>query len=715
MSDAALPDSLRKHPRLGQWLQVSAQGGIRAFTGKVELGQGITHALRLIVAEELDLEPQQVEMVRPTTAHSPDEAVTSGSLSVQHSGATLRLAAAHLREACRDRAAQWCGVPRDSVVLEGGVFRAGTSRYTWAELVDAAMLDEPIDPAQAGSRPIGIPSHREQGRPDIEQKVFGEFTYLHDLSPAGMCRGQVFRPAVLQATMDDASWEALALRLRALPGIVKVVRDGLLLGVLAESAHALERSARIVAQADLWRGEVDVPAPDDVPRWLRSQPLETATLVDRRPEAPLPAATRVWQAEFGRGWLQHASIGLCCAIAQWTGGTLQVWSHTQGIFNLRRDLALAFRLPEDAVHVCHADGAGCYGHNGADDVAFDAAWLARHADGRPLRLEWTRQQEMASAPMGPAMAVAIEAAVDAQGRLQAWKQEVWSQGHGTRPGRDTTPALLGAWQVEPPFPITMAVNAAPHSGGGADRNATPPYAMPRLEVVNHRVLAMPLRVSALRSLGAHVNVLAAESMVDDIARSLGRDPLQYRLDHLPHDERARAVLAEVASLSGWGRPPGDRPEGWGRGIGFARYKNTGAWCAVVVDLVVEAEVRLRQLWIAADLGRVVHPDGARNQIEGGAIQAASWTLRESAHLSARGIVSSDWESYPILGFTEVPAVGIALVDRPDCPSLGAGECSIGPTAAAIGNAIRDALGLRARHMPFTADTLMRAVQAQDPD
>jgi CO/xanthine dehydrogenase Mo-binding subunit len=271
--------------------------------------------------------------------------------------------------------------------------------------------------------------------------------------------------------------------------------------------------------------------------------------------------------------------------------------------------------------------------------------------------------------------------------------------------------LLGAWQTANAFPVTMAVNAPLAAGGGSDRNAVPPYAIPEIEVLNHRVLAMPLRVSALRSLGAHLNVLAAESMIDDIAKSQGRDPLAFRLGHL-QDERAKAVLAEAAQISGWGiSKPSKAQEGFGRGIAFARYKNTGGYCAVVAQVVIEEEVRLQKLFIAADLGRVIHPDGARNQLEGGAIQAASWTLREATDFGPEGIRSDDWESYPIFQFSDVPEVEVALVDRPDCASLGAGECSTGPTAAAIANAIHDALGVRIRAMPFTADNLMKVVQA----
>lgn len=725
-----VPEHLKNHPHLGQWLRIGADGRIHAHSGKVDLGQGISHALRLLVAEELHVGPDQVQMVKPTTAASPDEAVTSGSLSMQHSGASLRYAAAHFREVCRARVASQAGVAAQDVALDRGVFRAGSARAGYAELVDAAMLAAPVDTQHLRERDGRPSALRELKRGDIEQKVFGEFEFINDLALPHMAHGAIFRPKTLQAGFDEAAFERLASELESIDGVIAVVRDGLLVGVIAEAEHVLGKANKKVEKAKVWVASTPpastVPGSTDLPNWLKTQPLDTTVILDtasagdpvraepveaHASRRALPA--RTFRAEYGRAYLQHASIGLSCAIAQWHGSELQVWSHTQGIFNLRRDLALAFGVPADSVAVCHADGAGCYGHNGADDVAFDAAWLARHAGGRPVRLQWTRQQEMANSPMGCAMTVGIEAGVDEDGNLVSWKQDVWSQGHGTRPGRGKTPSLLGAWQTADPAPVAMAVNQPPHNGGGSDRNAVPPYAIAQALVTNHRVLAMPLRVSALRSLGAHVNVLAAESMMDEIARSLGRDPLEYRLAHL-EDGRAQAVLREVARLAGWGTRA-SREEGFGRGIAFARYKNTSAYCAVIADLVMEEEVSLRKLYVAADVGLVVHRDGVVNQIEGGAVQAASWTLREAADIGADGIRSDDWESYPILGFAEVPPVEVSIIDRPDLPSLGAGECAAGPTAAAIANAIHDALGVRMRTMPFTADALMDAAQNQEQE
>jgi nicotinate dehydrogenase subunit B len=714
MNVPVLPSGLAKHPRLGQWLDLAPDGRVRAYSGKVEIGQGILHALRLIVAEELQLDPSQIEMVRASTARSPDESVTSGSLSIQHSGAALRCAAAHMREACRGRWARQLGVAPEAVKIENGVFFVDgkDARAGYPQLVDSALLAGTIEPLHAGSNAHNRAGLGATPRSDIAQKVFAQFEYLQDAVLPHLCFGQVFRPTTLLAQVSEAAAARLVSELTRLDGVIEAFRDGILIGVLAQEENVLAKAAKKVSAANLWRGCADIPAGDAVGAWLKAQSLDTTVIADQKPQAATGAPHRTIRAEFDRPYLQHASIGLCCAIAQWSDGALQVFSHSQAIFNLRRDLALAFGIPEDSVAVSHWEAAGCYGHNGADDVAFDAAWLARRAAGRPVKIQWTRHSEMANSPLGPAMTVAVEAGLDERGRLVSWRHEVWSQGHGTRPGRGETPALLGAWQTAHATPVTMAVNQPPASGGGSDRNAVPPYTIPRIEVLNHRVLAMPVRVSALRSLGAHTNVFAAESMMDEVAVSLGRDPLEFRLAHLD-DERARAVLIEAARMSNWSAAaPADAAEGFGRGLAFARYKNTSAYCAVVAHLIVEDKVKLRKLFIAADLGRVVHPDGARNQIEGGAVQSASWTLCEAADVGPEGIRSDDWESYPILRFSDVPQVEVALIDRPDCASLGAGECSAGPTAAAIANAIHNAIGVRIRAMPFTAEHLLKLVQSE---
>jgi CO/xanthine dehydrogenase Mo-binding subunit len=333
----------------------------------------------------------------------------------------------------------------------------------------------------------------------------------------------------------------------------------------------------------------------------------------------VPPATRTLRARYSRPYLAHASIGPSCALAQWSGDALHVWCHSQGVYNLRSDLALALGLAAERIVVAHVEGAGCYGHNGADDVALDAALLARAGGGRAVRLLWTRADELAWSPFGPAMAIELEADVDGAGEVVAWRHDLWSNGHSSRPGREASPTLLAASHLGQPFERLLAINP-PLPAGGADRNSVPLYDFPARRIVNHRLLAMPLRTSALRSLGAFANVFAIESFVDELARARDEDPIAWRLRQLS-DPRARAVIDAVARRAGW--TARQRRENWGHGIGFAKYKNLGAYCAVIAEIEAEREIRVRRLVAAVDVGRVINPDGVANQIENSAIQAAS--------------------------------------------------------------------------------------------
>ena len=451
---AALPAAIESHPWLGAWLDVQPDGMVRAFSGKVDLGQGISHALRLIVAQALTLPAKRIVMVPASTRHSPDEAVTSGSLSVQHSGAALRMAAVCLRERCRAAMALRHAVASDAVRLRDGVFSVSNACAGYAELADAAMLASPIEVVpEPALHPPAWP-YASSPRPDIAAKVFGEFEYISDLQLPGMLHGRVFRPDTLTAEVEEAGAARLLQSLRALEVVTLAVRDGVLFGVIATNEAALECAARTVekvaANHGVWRAAVHVPAAEATAAWLKAQPVETTLVLHRQVDQPAAEAAdppRRYRADHHRPWLQHASIGLCCAIAQWDGAdadrcSLDVRSHSQGIFNLRRDLALAFDIKPDRVTVSHVEAAGCYGHNGADDVAFDAAWLAQQVPGRPVRVQWSRHAEMGHAPLAPAMQVEVAAELDAQGRIASWSQRCLEPGprHAAGPRCHAGPA-----------------------------------------------------------------------------------------------------------------------------------------------------------------------------------------------------------------------------------------------------------------------------------
>jgi nicotinate dehydrogenase subunit B len=474
-----------------------------------------------------------------------------------------------------------------------------------------------------------------------------------------------------------------------------LVRDGSFLGVLAEREEdAIAAAAKLRAKCR-WEGAAEVPG--DTRAWLKSHVAERNIAKENADPAAKARGVKRVQASYSKPYIAHASIGPSCALARWKGDALEVWTHSQGIFGLRQDLAKILRMKEEQIVVMHAEGAGCYGHNGADDVALDAALLARAAGGRPVRLQWMREDEFAWEPYGAAMAFELEAHLDNAGQIVSWRHELWSNGHTHRPGRAKLPTLWAAAQLENPFELSPAVNPA-LPAGGADRNSIPLYEFPDLLVVNHYVKDMPLRSSSLRSLGAFGNVFAIESFMDECAA--GRNPIDFRLAHLK-DPRGRAVLEKLApAFSAF-----KKSENRGRGIAFAKYKNLGAYCAVLAEVEVSHELRVTRLVAAVDVGLPVNPDGVINQIEGGCIQATSWALKEAYRPGAVA-----WEDYPILKFSEVPAVSVFLLES-NQPSVGAGECTMGPTAAAIANALHDALGVRVRDLPLTAERIAAAINA----
>lgn len=681
--------SLQANPRLSSWISICPDGTVLVRSGKVELGQGVLTALAQIVAEELDVSPHRVRMVPACTDGSPDESYTAGSLSVQHSGGALRAVCTQARAVYLAAAAALLAVAASSLrVRDGEVTGPDGVRTSWWELADDALLDVDVDGSgtPASSRRVvgtSLP------RVDVPDKVAGRARYLHDLVLPAMLHGRVLRPPSRGALLTG--WSAV-------PGVVV---DGSFVGVVAEREQTALALLERLRTACTW-SEVDVlPEERTLVRHLLDAPAETTVLLEDEPAAG-PAAHTLG-ARFSRPHLAHASIGTSCAIALWEPDRVRVWTHSQGVYRLRDEIAKTLARPVGEVVVQHVEGAGCYGHNAADDAAYDAVLLARSVPGRPVRVLWSRADELTWSPLGPAMVVDVSVDLDAAGAVQRWHQDVYGGGHAGRPGPAGAPPLLAAQHVTDARPVVAATDPPLLNGGGSGRNAVPGYAVAGRRIRTHRQLAPPLRTSALRALGAHLNVYAIESVVDELAELAGQDPVAYRLGLLP-DPRARDVLSAAAERVGW--VPGQvRAEGLGRGLGVARYKGTGGYCAVVADIEAVDRVLVRRLTIAVDVGLVVNPDGVVNQIEGGALQAVSWTTKEAVHFDRRRVTGVTWEDYPILVFSEAPAVDVVLLDRPDQPSVGAGEASIGPTAAAIGNALADVLGVRVRTLPLTPATL----------
>jgi len=699
----SLPATLAANPLLAVWLDFTEPGVVTIRSGKVEYGQGVWTALCQIAAEELDVELARVRIAPVSTATSPDEGITSGSRSIEESGSALRQACAQARSAFLSTASDLLGTDLSALAVADGEITDGGARtgLSYWSMSGRGLLDR----AAGEPRPAKAPARwsvagRSVPRIDLPDKVTGRPRFLHDLVLPGMRYGRVVRPPAPAAVLLSPGEPPL-------PAGVLTVRDGSFLGVVAPTDRMALAAAAALAKTASWQVTASLPDEHDLRGFLLAAPAQTVTVDEQHDQRAAAAVTRTLTAEFTRPFLAHASMAPSCGIARWDDGQVTVWSHTQGPFALRGAIATGLGLAPGQVTVNHVEGAGAYGHNGADDAAMDAVLLARAMPGHPVRVLWRREDEMSWAPLGPAMLARVSAGLDAGSRIASWRQDVWSNGFIGRPGTGGEPRLLALAHRAGGEPISPSADGPPTGAMGSTRNAVPGYDIADRVVVRHRLLTMPIRTSSLRSLGAFLNVFAIESVMDELAAVAGADPVAFRLAHLS-DPRARRVIEQAAELAGWAsRPAGG--DGTGYGLGYARYKGTSGYCAAVARVEAETDVRLTHLWLAVDVGRVINPDGVINQVEGGAIQSASWALRERVRFDRTRITSVNWDSYPILRFTDVPQVEVRLVDAPGERETGAGEVAQGPVAGAIGNAVADAVGARVRDLPLTRDQVARAI------
>lgn len=669
------PESLTNYPNVSDWLDFTRDGYVGIKTGKVEFGQGILTALLQIVAEELNVPLGRCDLVATSTALSPNEGFTAGSLSVQDSGSALRLASATAR------------------------VRAGSESY-WA-IAATFGWDVPIDVDVIVKSPdeyslVG----RSTPRVDLDRKVQGKPSFIHDVRFENLLFARVLRPPTFESSLVHLHENRVALG----PEIEKIIVDGSFVAVIAHDEFSAQQVVTQLAQVSIWTADSRGFSDDQVGDFLANTPAESQVVHARGEVDP---GDHYSKASYSRPYLSHGSIGTVTAVAQWVDNSLHVWSQTQGVYPLRADMARAFSIDIDRITITHMEGAGCYGHNGADDVAFDAALVARHVPGKPILVSWSREDELSWAPYGPAMSVDLAASLNDSGQITHWSHTVRGNGHSSRPSTLPSPSLLAYAHLPGGIAIPPAGDPPMQRGGGTGRNSIPLYDFENCLVTAERLLDMPIRTSAMRALGAHINIFAIESFLDELALDSNQDPVEFRLRHLS-DPRGRDVITKVAEISGWGEK---LPEGCGKGIGFARYKNKGAWCAVVAQVEAESHVKVTNLWIAVDVGLVINPDGVINQIEGGALQSTSWTTKEQVRISKGRVISNNWEDYSILKFTDVPIIQTEIISRPTLPTLGAGEASIGPTGAAIANALASAIGVRVRNMPLTPANIIASMDS----
>jgi CO/xanthine dehydrogenase Mo-binding subunit len=706
-ANAKLPGNLDAAPMLNAWLRIDPEGTVTIFSGKVEIGQGILTALAQIAAEELDLSLKRVRMVSGDTTLTPNEGYTSGSQSVEYGGTALRFACAEARRILVEKASAKLGVPPEKLRIADGVISTVDGKnLTYGQIAETALFHRK---ATAKVVPKSSSEHKVVGksiqRLDIPAKVMGTPAFVQDMRMEGLVFGRIVRPPGPRARLEGVDISSV----QRMPGVIRVVRDGSFLGVVAKREEQAIKACAALRQSATWRAGTDLPEPDKIHAWLQDQPSEEVVVSEKKNPKAAPVVRRM-ESTYTKRYVAHASIGPSCAVAQMRDGKLHVWSHTQGVYPLRSDLSAVLGLDPNSVVVSHVEGAGCYGHNGADDVALDAALLAREVDGRPVKLQWMRDDEFAWEPYGSAMVMHLRAGLAADGSIVDWQHELWSNGHSTRPGRPGHSNLLASWYLAEPFEAAP-VRGGMQPAGAEDRNAVPLYDFPNQRIISHLIKEMPLRTSALRTLGAYGNVFALESFMDELAAMAEVDPVVFRLRHLK-DPRGRTVIQTAASKAGW--KTGSKSDGIrGRGIGFAKYKNLSCYVACVADVVVDrktGQVGVTRMVAAADGGLIINPKGLEMQIEGGIVQSTSWTLKESVRFDRTGVTSRDWATYPILTFPEVPRVEVHLLNRPEEKSLGSGEASSGPAAAAIANAVNNALGRPVRDLPLTPERIKAAIR-----
>jgi nicotinate dehydrogenase subunit B len=700
------PGSLKTSPYLDSWIRIDADGSITVFTGKAELGQGFKTAFQQIAAEELDVPFGSLKLVTADTKLTPNEGYSSGSNSTKDSGTAIQNAAAQARALLVAEAARRLDVSIGVLRTENGAVIAPDGRkLSYGDLVAADMLHVQAQPISKLKDPstfkvIGQPIPRV----DIPAKVTGGAAYVQDLRLEGMVHARVVRPPSYGAELVECDTATIG----TMPGVLRVVRDGNFLAVVATKEFQAVKAMQALTSAAKWRETARLPRQDDLASVLTALPSQDSTIFQR--SNPTASGQRTIEATYTRPYQAHGSIGPACAVAQFVDGTMTVWSHTQGVYPDRQAIAEMLRMDPASVRVIHVEGAGCYGHNGADDAAADAALIARALPGTPVRVQWMREQEHAWEPYGPAMVTKLKASLDGDGKIASWNFEVFSNTHSMRPGG--AGCMLAAQHMAKSFALP-APKSIPLPEGGGDRNAIPIYSFPNARVVHHFIPDMPIRISAMRALGAYHNVFSIESFMDELAALAGDDPVEFRLKHLD-DPRGRDVIERAAQEFGWRK--GERaPSGRGYGFAFARYKNLAAYCAIASEVEVNRETgraRLVRAIAAVDSGQVVNPDGLTNQIEGAIIQSTSWTLYEAVTFDDTRITSIDWQTYPILRFDAVPEkIEVHLINRPGKPFLGSGETGQGPAAASVANAITNATGKRLRDLPLTRKRIKDAIDA----
>ncbi|MGO9047819.1 MAG: molybdopterin cofactor-binding domain-containing protein [Xanthobacteraceae bacterium] len=690
------------------FLAIDSAGAVTIYSGKVDLGTGVRTALAQIAAEELEVPFRSVTIVQGDTALTPDQGPTFGSLSIQVGGVQIRNACALAKNALLELAAKHLGANVTELKTADGVIRSGDKKVGYGELIAgkafSLTLDHRKPPATKDAKAFEIVG-TSIPRVDIPDKVTGKFTYMHDLRVPGMLHGRVVRPPAIGAQLQSAD----AASVQGIPGIVRIVREGNFLGIVAENEWAaVKASQEIKAAWSAWEGLPEQAKLFEHVRASKVAKDDVTANVGNTAEAMAKDGVKKVSATYEFAIHTHGSIGPSCAIAEFKDGKLTSWSASQATHNLRKQLAKMFDLPFENVRCIYVEGSGCYGRNGHEDAAADAALLAK-AVGRPVRVQWSRADEHGWDPKGPPTLVDLRATLDASGTVTAWDSEFFIPQQ--TPNMFVVP-LVAATLSGLPADDTIAP-------GNIFQNSNVPYKFANIKAVCHRLETTPFRPSWIRTPGRMQNTFANECFIDELAAAAGADPIEFRLKYLdPNDTRGTEILNRVAALAQWEKRPS--PRGGhsgdvvtGRGVSYCKYELVRTYIAVVAEVEVKrstGEIRAKRFFVLHDCGQIINPEGVLSQIEGNVIQTVSRTLKEELTFNRSAVTSLDWASYPILTFPEVPDILIDLIDRPAEKPWGAGEPSAAVVPSAISNAVFDAAGVRLRSVPFTPEKVKEALR-----
>jgi nicotinate dehydrogenase subunit B len=699
------------------FLAIGADGRVTLYTGKVDLGTGIRTALAQIAAEELDVPFDQLTITQGDTALTPDQGPTWGSFTIQNGGMQIRRAAATARKGLLELAANRLGVAAGALSIDNGTIKGNSRSVSYAELIGGRTFslkldkDAPVkDPAAYAIVGKSVP------RTDIPAKVTARFTYMQDFRVDGMLHGRVIRPLALGADLESIDASSVT----KTPGVVKVVRERNFLGVIATTEWGAIQAARelkatwsnwagLPEQAQLWDYvRASKASKDDV----GSNAGSSATALDNAPKRV--AATYDFAIQ------THGSIGPSCAVVEIKDEKVTCWSASQAPHRLRRQLAAMLTLPLNNVHCLYVEGAGCYGRNGHEDAAADAALLSRAVDGRPVRVQWMRADEHGWDPKCPPVLVDLRAGLYEAGKVLAWESEFFVPKDGVAP----VPLLAAMLAGLPPVPAAEEFLGNNETGATVNalvlnantRNTAIPYSIPNVKTLSHLLDDTPFRSSWLRAPGRMQNTFANECFMDELAATAGVDPLEFRLKYLS-DARGVELMRRLAAIANWQQRPSPRNNTngdivTGRGICYIKYELMRTYVGAVAEVEVNrktGEIAIQRFYVAHDCGQIINPDGLMNQIEGNVIQSISRTLKEEIQFDRSGVTSLHWATYPILTFAEVPEVVIELIDRPTEPPWGAGEPASAVVPSAIANAVFDAVGVRLRSVPFTPAKVRAAI------